>query len=352
MTKTRISRRAVIAGAGTAIAAPAVWTSSVLAQSVVTLKLHHFLPPVSNGHARMLAPWAKKVEEASAGKIKIEIFPSMQLGGTPPQLYDQARDGVADIVWTLPGSTPGRFPTTEVFELPFICARRGIVNAQAAQEFSDTYLKDEVKDVKMLSYWAHDHGLIHTNKPIATMDDLKGLKLRNPTRLAGEALKALGATSIGMPVPQVPEALAQKVIDGAVVPWEVVPAVKVQELTKFHTEIPGSPTLYTASFFLAMNKAKYDGMPADLRAIMDNESGQAFARLAGGMWDERAVVISEDVKKRGNTISTISADEKVKWIKACEPVTAKWIEDMKAKNLDGAKLIAAAKELIAKYDKA
>ena len=352
MTKIRVSRRAVIAGAGTAIAAPTVWTSSVLAQSVVTLKLHHFLPPVSNGHTRMLAPWSKKVEDASAGKIKIEIFPSMQLGGTPPQLYDQARDGVADIVWTLPGSTPGRFPTTEVFELPFICARRGIVNAQAAQEFSDTYLKDEVKDVKMLSYWAHDHGLIHTNKPIATMDDLKGLKLRNPTRLAGEAIKALGAVSIGMPVPQVPEALAQKVIDGAVVPWEVVPAVKVQELTKFHTEIPGSPTLYTASFFLAMNKAKYEGLPADLRAIIDKESGLAFARLAGGMWDERAIAVSEDVKKRGNTISAISADEKAKWVKACEPVTAKWIEDMKAKNLDGAKLIAAAKDLIAKYDKA
>ena len=347
----RISRRKLLASTGAAIAAPAVITSA-RAQAVVTLKLHHFLPPVSNGHAKMLAPWVKDIETDSQGKIKIDIFPSMQLGGTPPQLYDQVRDGVVDICWTLPGSTPGRFPTTEVFELPFICARRGIVNAQAAQDFSDTYLKDEVKDVKMLSYWAHDHGLIHTNKPIATMDDLKGLKLRNPTRLAGEALKALGATSIGMPVPQVPEALAQKVIDGAVVPWEVVPAVKVQELTKFHTEIPGSPTLYTASFFLAMNKAKYDGMPADLRAIMDKESGQAFARLAGGMWDERAVVISEDVKKRGNTISTISADEKAKWMKACEPVTAKWIEDMKAKNLDGAKLIAAAKELVAKYDKA
>jgi TRAP-type transport system periplasmic protein len=349
---TRVSRRAFIAGTSTALAAPAVWTSSVLAQSVVTLKLHHFLPPVSNGHARMLAPWAKAVEAASQGKIKIDIFPSMQLGGTPPQLYDQARDGVADIVWTLPGSTAGRFPTTEVFELPFLCARRGIVNAQAAQEFADTYLKDEVKDVKMLSYWAHDHGLIHTNKPIKTMEDLKGLKLRNPTRLAGEALKALGATSVGMPVPQVPEALAQKVIDGAVVPWEVVPAVKVNELTKFHTEIPGSPTLYAASFFLAMNKKKYEDMPADLRAVMDKESGQTFAKLAGAMWDERATVISEDVKKRGNTVSSITEDEKAKWIKACEPVTAKWIEDMKAKNIDGAKLIAAAKAAVAKYDKA
>jgi TRAP-type transport system periplasmic protein len=346
-----INRRHLMLGAGAAISAPAIITGSA-AQAVVTLKLHHFLPPVSNGHAKMLAPWAKKVEEDSQGKIKIDIFPSMQLGGTPPQLYDQARDGVADIVWTLPGSTPGRFPTTEVFELPFICAEKGIVNARASQEFANTYLKDEVKDVKLLSYWAHDGGHIHANKQIKTMDDLKGLKLRNPTRLAGEALKALGAVSVGMPVPQVPESLAQRVIDGAVIPWEVVPAVKVQELVKFHTEIKGSPTLYTASFFLAMNKAKYESLPADLQAILDKNSGMAFAEFAGNMWDTEAVRVRDIVAKRGNTITVLADDEKARWIKATEPVYGAWIEQMKAKNIDGAKMIEAARALIAKYDKA
>ena len=102
----------------------------------------------------------------------------MQLGGTPPQLYDQARDGVVDIVWTLPGSTAGRFPSTEVFELPFIGARRGIVNAQASQEYADANLAKETADIKLLSFWSHDHGLIHANKAVRTMDDLKGLKLR------------------------------------------------------------------------------------------------------------------------------------------------------------------------------
>ncbi len=347
----KISRRQMVAAASAAISMPFI-SRFAHGQAVVTLKLHHFLPPVANGHAKMLVPWVKQVEADSQGKIRIDIFPSMQLGGTPPQLYDQARDGVVDIVWTLPGSTPGRFPTTEVFELPFIAARRGIVNAQAAQEFADAHLKDEVKDVKILSYWAHDAGLIHANKQVKSLEDLKGLKLRNPTRLAGEALKALGATSIGMPVPQVPESLAQKVIDGAVVPWEVVPAIKVHELVKFHTEIPGSPTLYTASFFLAMNKAKYDGLPPDLKAVMDKNSGQAFAKLAGGMWDEAGATVLDMVKKRGNTISSISEEEKAKWIKACEPVTAAWIEQAKGKGLDGAKLIAEAKALVAKYDKA
>ena len=344
------TRRTFAKASLAALAAPAVITNA-RAQAAVTLKLHHFLPPVSNGHAKMLAPWAKKIEADSQGKIKIDIFPSMQLGGTPPQLYDQARDGVADIVWTLPGTTPGRFPATEVFELPFIASKRGIVNARAAQEFYEANQRDEVKDIKLLSYWAHDGGLIHANKQVKTMDDRKGLKLRNPTRLAGEALKALGAVSVGMPVPQVPESLAQRVIDGAVVPWEVVPAIKVHELLKFHTEIPGSPTLYSASFFLAMNKAKYDGMPADLRAILDKNSGLAFAELAGNMWDNEAVTVSDLVRKRGNTISVISEEEKALWIKATEPVHAAWIEQVKARGLDGAKLIAEARALVTKHDK-
>jgi TRAP-type C4-dicarboxylate transport system substrate-binding protein len=352
ITRRQFGARTAAAAAAAAVSMPYLG-SAARAQAVTTLRLHHFLPPVSNAHAKLLAPWARKVEAESQGRIKIDIFPAMQLGGTPVQLFDQARDGVADIVWTLPGNTPGRFPTTEVFELPFIASKRGIVNARAAQEFADMHLKDEVKDVKMLAYWAHDAGVIHANKAVRTMDDLKGLKLRNPTRLAGEALKALGATSVGMPIPQVPESLAQRVIDGAVIPWEVVPAVKVQELVRFHTEIPGSPTLYTASFFLAMNKAKYDGMPADLRAVIDANSGQAFAAMAGPMWDNEATAVSAMVRARsGNTISSISEEEKGRWIKATEPVLAAWTEQVKARGLDGAKLIADARALVAKYEKA
>lgn len=345
------TRRTFIIGAGAALASPAILRQAS-AQAAVTLKLHHFLPAVSNVHTKLLVPWTNKVAEASAGKLKIEIYPSMQLGGTPPQLYDQARDGVADIVWTLPGNTPGRFPSTEVFELPFVASRRGIVNARASQEFADSFLKDETKDVKLLSFWSHDRGLIHANKQVKTMDDLKGLKLRFPTRLAGEALKALGANAIGMPIPQVPESLAQGVIDGAVVPWEVVPAIKLHELVKFHTDIPGSPTLYTTSFFLAMNKAKYDGLPADLKAALDKTTGMPFATDAGKVWDEAGAVVEKMVRDKGNTITVISEDEKARWIKTTEPVIEKWLADMKVKNLDGAKQLEAAKALFAKYEKA
>ena len=346
----KVTRRQFALGTS-ALAMPAIITGA-RAQATVTLKLHHFLPGVSNVHNKLLIPWTKKVADASGGKLKIDIFPAMTLGGTLPQLYDRAKDGVDDIIWTLPGATAGRFPSTEAFELPFIASRRGVVNARAAQEFAGTHLVNETKDVKLLSFWAHDHGLIHATKQIKTLEDLKGLKLRSPTRLAGQALNALGATGIAMPIPKVPESLATKVIDGCVVPWEVVPSIKVHELVKFHTEIPGSPTLYTASFFLAMNKAKYEGLPADLRKVLDENSQMAFATAAGKMWDDAGEEVLAMVKKAGNTITTISEAEKARWIAATAPVTAAWINDVKGKGLDGQKMIDTAKSLIAKYEKA
>lgn len=349
-----LNRRKFLTTTGIALAAPAILKSGIAhAQDAVTLKLHHFLPPVANVHQHLLMPWAKAIDEQSGGKLKIELFPAMQLGGKPPQLYEQAANGVVDIVWTLPGNTPGRFPSTEVFELPFIAAQKASVNAPAAQEYGEAHLAKETADTKILCFWAHDAGLIHTNKEITKMEDLAGLKLRNPTRLAGEALAALGATPVGMPVPQIPEALAQRAIDGCVVPWEVVPSVKVNELTTNHMEIPGSPTLYTASFFLAMNKAKYESLPAELRDILDKNSGAAFAKMAGEMWDRVGAEVRGKVEASGkNKINALSDDEKKRWIEATQPVRDKWIADSKAKGLDGEALLKAAQDAIAKFAQA
>jgi TRAP-type C4-dicarboxylate transport system substrate-binding protein len=317
-----------------AVAAPMLLRMRSAKAAEVTLRLHHFLPPKSNVHARLLDPWTKKVAELSGGKVAIEIFPSMQLGGKPPELYDQAKDGVADIVWTLPGYTPGRFPRTEVFELPFIASPKGIVNAKASQDYADAHLGEETKGVKLLSFWSHDAGVIHCRDKIEILADLQGKKLRFPTRLAGEALKAAGVAAIGMPVPQVPESLAQGVLDGAVVPWEVVPAIKLHELVKFHTEIPGTPTFYTASFFLAMNTAKYEGLPDDVRKVIDETTGMAFATEAGKVWDQAGADVEKMVRDKGNTILTLSETDKAAWMSASEPVTEAWVAEMKGKDID------------------
>jgi TRAP-type transport system periplasmic protein len=318
----------------------------------VTLRMHHFLPAVSNGHKGFLAPWAKKVEEEAQGRVRVQIFPSMQLGGTPPQLYDQARDGVADIVWTLPGNTPGRFPRAEVFELPFVPAKRSIVNSRALQEYAAAHAKEEFGEVHPICWWAHDHGLVHAKRQVHTMEDLRGLKLRFPTRLAGEALKALGASAIGMPIPQVPESLASGVIDGCVIPWEVVPSIKVHELVKHHTEIPGSPTFYVATFVLAMNRPKYEGMPDDLRAVIDANSGLAAASMAGKVWDEAAGPAMELARKRGNEIHTLTEEEAARWREATKPVVDAWLAQAQGKGLDGEALLGAARELLAKHEQA
>ncbi len=347
----KVHRRQFLKFAGAAVAAPAI-SRSAFGQAQVTLKFHHFLPPVSNVHQKLLLPWAKKIETDSSGKLKIDIYPSLQLGGTLPQLYDQARDGVADIIWTLPGATPGRFPKIEVFELPFVADKRGVPNAKAVQEFYETNMRDDFKEVRPLAVWAHDAGLIHANKQITTMDDMKGLKLRSPTRLAGDALKALGANGIPMPIPQVPEALAQRVLDGCVVPWEVVPSIRVHELVKFHTDIGTSPTLYTASFVIGMNHEKYNSLSADLKKVIDDNSGQALATAAGKMWDEQAIVVEDMVRKRGNTITKLSTEEAGRWAKATQPVVDNWLKQAKDKGMNGEKLLADARALIKKYDKA
>jgi TRAP-type C4-dicarboxylate transport system substrate-binding protein len=323
-------------GAVAALAGPAMPKVARAQAGEVTLRLHHFLPAVSNVHRFFLQSWAQKVQ---------------QEGGAPPQLYDQARDGVADITWTLPGSTPGRFPRIEVFELPFVSHKRAIVNCRAVQEFADRHLREEFREVHPLCVWGHGEGLIHARREVKTMEDLRGLKLRFPSRLNGESLRALGAAPVGMPVSQVPEALSQGVIDGAVVPWEVVPALRLQEMVRNHTEVPGSPTLYITTFILGMNRAKYEGLPEELRKVLDANSGQAAAEMAAKPWDERGPVVEEMVRKRGNQITVITDEEKRRWVQATQPVIDTWVGQTRERggSFDGAALLAEARALVAKH---
>lgn len=344
---SKISRRRLSLATAGLLAAPAL-PRPARAQGE-TLRLHHFLPPGSNIHRNFLAPWARKVEAATDGQLRIRLFPAMQLGGAPPQLYDQARDGVADIVWTLPGYTAGRFPRIEALELPFVADHGGVANARAAQAFAAKHLAQEFGEVHPLCFWAHDAGLIHSRTPVRTLEDLRGLKLRFPTRQAGEALRVLGAAPIGMPVPQVPEALTQGVLDGAVVPWEVVPSIKLQELVRNHTAFPGSPTFYTATNVLAMNKARYEGLPAELRRALDMQSGDAAAAMVGATLDEQAVTVSELARKRGNTLIELEPAEAARWRETTKPVIEAWLEQMRGRGIDGEALLTDARALFRQF---
>jgi TRAP-type C4-dicarboxylate transport system substrate-binding protein len=183
-----------------AAAALATATSLGAFAQEVTLRLHQFLPPQGTVPSKALTPWAKKIEEESKGRIKIQLYPSMQLGGTPPQLYDQARDGVVDIVWTLPGYTPGRFPKSEVFELPFIAGLSAEKTSRALWDYVQKNAMDEYKDVHVLALHTHGPGLFHTKQPVTGLESLRGMKIRGGTRVVNSMLVQLGATPVGMPV--------------------------------------------------------------------------------------------------------------------------------------------------------
>ncbi len=338
------NRRTLLTGA---LAAPALIRPA--AAQEVTLRLHHFLPAVSNVHRHFLQPWAQKVAAESQNRLRVQVFPAMQLGGAPPQLYDQARDGVVDIVWTLPGNTPGRFPSIEVIELPFVAHKRASVNARVTQELFDTQFGREFQDTHVITAWAHDAGVIHARREVRRMEDLNGLKLRFPTRQAGEALRALGAAPVGLPVPQVPEAMSSGVIDGAVVPWEVVPSIRLQEMARHHTEIAGSPTFYVASFVLAMNKARYEGLPAELRRVLDANSGQVAAAMAAKTWDDQGPVVEEMVRRRGNQILELAPEEAQRWQRATQPVIDNWIRALAERNINGGALLERARALVAQH---
>ncbi|MFO1349512.1 MAG: TRAP transporter substrate-binding protein [Gammaproteobacteria bacterium] len=315
----------------------------------ITLKFHHMLPPTSTAHKQLIEPWAREVEAASQGRIKVEIYPAMQLGGKPPQLYDQARDGIADLVWTLPGYTPGRFPQVEVFELPFVTASAE-ATSQAVQAFYEKHLQQEFAEVHPLFFHVHAPGSLHLRgKPVATLEDMQGLKIRAPTRISNSILKALGATPVGMPVPQIPEALSKGVVDGAVIPYEITRPLKIHELTDSHTEFKGERGLYTSVFIVAMNKAKYDALPDDLKKIIDAHSGMAWAKRAGQAWDAAEAPGRQAAADAKAAFQIIQGQELARWQTATAPVITEWLKDMQAKNIDGKTLLDDARALVAQY---
>ena len=318
----------------------------------VTLKVHHFLSTLSPAHTKLIVPWCERIAKASGGRMNCQIYPALQLGGTPTQLYDQVRDGVADVVWTLPGYNAGRFPSIEVFELPFMMTD-AVGASRALWHFVADHARAEFQDVRPLAFHVHGPGYLHMRgKPVRSIADLKGMKVRAPTRLANRLLAALGATPVGMPVPQVPEALSRGVIDGAVIPWEVVPAVRVHELTRYHTETdPGQPALYTSTFLFAMNAKRYATLPADLRGVIDANSGAALSAQAGRVLRDADASGRKLAQQRGNRFYMLDAAELGRWRRLAQPVREEWVREMAARGRDGAALIGAAQALIAQYSK-
>ncbi len=323
--------------------------SFAIAQEV-TLRCQHFLSPKASVPAFFMQPWADKVMADSNGRIKVELYPAMQLGGKPPALYDQIRDGVIDCGWALPGYTPGRFPESEAFELPFMGSMSAEATSKASWEFSQKYLTERMGDVHLMATHVHGPGVIHVKgTEINSPADLKGLKLRGPSRQANALLERLGATTVGMPVPAFPEALSKGVVDGGVIPWEIVPPLKVHELATSHTQIGGDRALYNTFFVWAMNKDVYAGLPDDLKAIIDANSGLEASGLAGAAMDRGDETGESVVRGTDNSVITLGDEDVADLREIGVELTEKWIAEMDAAGLDGAGMVSEAQALVAKY---
>lgn len=326
------------------VAVGAMAASGAFAQEV-TLRMHQFLPAQANVPALVLDVWADQIEEASDGRIAIERYPSMQLGGSPPELMDQAIDGVADIVWTVVGYTPGRFPSTEVFELPFMVADARAASCAYWTMYEES-MQEEFSSVHLLGTWVHGPGLLHTADPVEVPSDLEGMQIRGGSRLANQLLELTGATPVGMPVPAVTEALSRGVIDGTTIPWEVTASLRVAELVENHTEFEGN-ALYNLTFVLAMNNDAYNAMPADLQAIVDENSGLDFSIFAGGTQADADGPARDIAVDLGNNIITIDeATAASDWLPVVEPIYATWVADLAESGIDGQALIDRARELM------
>ena len=336
--------------AGAALATLASFGAQAQAQEV-TLTIHHFLGPKAPIQKDLLEPWTQKIEKESGGRIKFEIFPSMSMGGKPPELYRQVRDGLADIVWTLPGYTPGVFPHTEVFELPGVHLGDAKATNLAIYDMMDE-LAPDLKDIHPLLVHVHAGQAIHTTqKEVHTVADVKGLKLRTPTRTGSWVIESWGAEPVGMPVPALTQAMSLGVVDGGLVPFEVVGPLKLDELVSYSIEGAGKNSRFgTSVFLLAMNKDRYESLPDDLKKILDDNTGRDFYAHAGDVWNNVEEAGKQLIRDGKGQIIELTPEQKKTFDDASSGVIDRWVQEANAAGIDNAAdLVEEAKAAVLKH---
>jgi len=244
----------------------------------------------------------------------------------------------------VPSYQAGRFPVTEAFELPFM-VRDSERASRGLWHYAMKNATAEYKGVKPILFHLHDGSLLHTvKKQVKTLEDFKGLKIRAPNRQSSKMVAALGATPVPMPLPQAAEALSKGVIDGAIIPWEVIPSMKFEEITKFHTDAgAGEAQISNTAFIFAMNQAKYDSLPPELKKVIDANSGPEPSAWVGKVFVDDIIPGKKSAEVRKNTFYSLPAEEVKRWEAATANVTEEWVKDMTAKGFDGKKLLEEAR---------
>lgn len=315
------------------------------ADDVKTLRFHTWGPPKGVETGLIFEPMSADVEKNSGGKLKLQIYYSMALGGKARDLIDQALNGVVDISYTLPGYHPGRFTILEGIELPFIGASAEIMS-KVAWDWITNQAKGELDGLKLISINAIDPGFVHTTKtPVRKMEDMKGLKIRVAGRYIGMAVEALGGVPVQMPLTDVYESLARGQTQGMMVPWIIMEVFKLSEVAKFHTEIP----MYNSTLLIVMNPKSYDALTPQQKAGIDKSIGPAFGQVYGKRWDDNSKTSRDAAIKRGNEIIKLTPAEEARWRGTANSVYDSWVAEVSKKGLDGRKMLTELQALVAKH---
>ena len=314
-------------------------TAGALAQTEpIILKVEHMMPERSTANLHVVTPWCENIEAASGGRLKCEIYPSMQLGGKPAQLPTLLRNGVIDVIWTAYGYSAGAFPRSEVLELPFLIPQDMHLANQILWDYMTSYGSEDVADFKLLGVFSDGGGAFHTaKKAIASPDDLSGLRIRASTRMVGKLLSALDTAPVSMPPGQIADAISKGVMDGVLGVWELLPPTKLDETAFHHTEPgAGQATVAITPLTMMMNKERYEGLPEDLRAGLGEAMVEAAAygnQIAADIneHDKQAIIDAGKAK-----VVQLSADDVAAWREAVAPVLKQFEGEI------GSDVIAAA----------
>ena len=306
----------------------------------IKLTFSIFFPP-THGQAKAAMDFAKEIERRTDGKVQITSFPAGTLTKAP-QCYDGVVKGISDMGNSCFAYTRGRFPVMSAVDLP-MGYKNGTVATRVANEFAKSVNPKELQDVKVLYVHAHGPGLLHTKKPVRTLEDLKGMKIR-ATGLSAKVVEALGGVPVAMGQGGTYEALKKGVVEGTLSPMEVLKGWKQGEVIKYTTECYSVG--YTTAMFIVMNKAKWNALPADVKKVIDDLSN-GWVHVHGQTWDLTDQEGRNFTKKLGNELISLSDAESARWRNAVEPV----IENYISTTPNGAAYVSKVRKLIKKYSK-
>jgi TRAP-type C4-dicarboxylate transport system substrate-binding protein len=316
---------------------------SVPAQAETVIRISSWAPPTHFVNAKVWPEWGAAIAKATQGRVTTKIEYKL---ASPPKQFEIVRDGVADAAWIFHGYNT-RYVATQAVEFPGL-GTSGEAAAYGYWMVHQKYLAkaNEHRGVKLVGLHSHGPAVIHTKKPLAKLDDLKGLKIRVPGGVGSIVGSILGVTAVKLPAPKVYESLSSGVADGVFMPMETQKSFRLKEVVPYVTIMPGG--LYYGSFGFIMNPAKFAKLSKADQAAVDSVSGLAFVKL-GRHWDDADVVGRADAEKAGTKIATASDAMTKDYYDRMKSVEGDWVKKV-AKWFDGNAALAELRKLAKEYE--